>query len=155
MHDRCLTLTELIECYLVCFRWLSWQEFARLLKSNWPTIDAAVHLLHHKYLFQMTVSKTHTVNLAGLIKVLTDLGVLGQPCTLVFVVPWDIYPDYKHHVGSMVPPGSTLPANVNLLVLELPLIHRAEPVASTSTATPGAVTGVKRKVKRRGCFECV
>jgi hypothetical protein len=96
----------------------------------------------------MTVSPSHSINLAGLNKALTDLGLSRgpgpvQPCTLYFVVPPDVYPVYQHKIGCMVPSGSALPANVTLAVLEIPLTAAlALPVAGTTAAS-----GSKRKAE--------
>jgi hypothetical protein len=100
------------------------QDYARLLKKNFPTIDGVIW---QKHLFQMTVSDTHSVNLAGLNKAMIELGLIGgaadtpQPCVLYFVAPPDIFPSFKHKLGSIVPAGSTLPENVDVAVLEIPL----------------------------------
>jgi hypothetical protein len=116
------------------------QEYARLLKSNYPTIDAA---LKPKHLFQMTVSATHSINMNGLHQALTGLGLVQKQCNLYFVVPPDIYPIFKN--PSIVPSGKSLPDNVGLMVLELPLQRVAEPTASADTAVVTAGGG-KRKV---------
>lgn len=117
-------------------------DYARLLKSNFPTIDAAEPRNgYQKHLFQMTVSPSHSVNLAqpGLTRAMTELGWIGgggaaaasdsaaQPCVLYLAVPPDVYPVYQHKGGSVVPLGSSstsalsLPANVTLSVVEIPL----------------------------------
>jgi len=141
------------------------QQYARLLKSNFPTIDSA---LHQKHLFQMTVSEHHSVNLAGLNKAMTELGLRAAAgagagvaagaaagaaaaagpaapleCFLYFVVPPDVYPKYKHLPGSMVPVGSALPANVKLIVLELPAVG-----PSRGAAAAGAVAAPAGRHKR-------
>jgi len=130
-------------------------EYARLLKSNFKTIDAA---RFPKHLFQMTVSPTHSINLLGLNAAMMDLGLIGKPggaqqCALYFAVPPDIHPVYQHKPGSMVPADSTLPANISLMVLEIPLpelkaqtIGTAASSAATSTsALAPAAAGGKRK----------
>ena len=88
----------------------------------------------------MTVSPSHSVNLAGLNAAMTGLGLIGglagaQQCTLYFTVPSDVYPVYQHKVGSMVPSGSALPGNVALMVLEIPLPQQV--VASAAAAATG------------------
>ena len=106
----------------------------------------------------MTVSSTHSINLAGLNAAMTGLGLIGTPagaqfCSLYFAVPPDIYPVFQHKVGSMVPVGSVLPGNVSLMVLEIPLPETPTVVATTSSSStaaspstpPGA--GTKRKQK--------
>lgn len=107
----------------------------------------------------MTVSPTHSLNLAGLNAAMSGLGLIGKPggpqqCLFYFVVPTDIYPKYQHVPGSVVPAGAALPANVALLVLEIPLqvpiAAAAAADASSSTAAAGAtaaaaVTGKKRQ----------
>ena len=125
-----------------------------MLKSNFKTIDSA---LRPKHLFQMTVSSTHSVNLAGLNASMTALGLIGkpagtQPCTLYFAVPPDVYPIYQHKPGSMVPVGSILPGNVSLMVLEIPLPETpvvaaaaSSSIAASPSTPPGA--GSKRKQK--------
>jgi hypothetical protein len=105
-------------CSCRCFH----QEYARLLKKNFPTIDAA---RFKKLLFQMTVSPSHSVNLAGLKKAMTELGLIGgagpdELCILFFAVPPDVFPVYQHKPGAMVPSGSVLPRNVALAVLDKP-----------------------------------
>ena len=125
------------------------QEYARLLKSNFPTIDGARYL---KHLFQMTVSPSHSINLAGLNRAMTELGLIGggapaQPCFLYFVVPPDVYPVYQHKAGSMVPSGSALPANVTLAVVEIPLPEvQPQPDAAAAAAAAGGA-GSKRKAE--------
>ena len=127
------------------------QEYARLLKKNFPTIDAARFL---KHLFQMTVSPSHTMNLAGFNKAMKELGLIGEgaakPCILWFVVPPDVFPVYQHKPGSMVPAGSVLPANVTLAVLEIPLPEggpapalRAVAAAGDPAAATGSVAGCR------------
>jgi hypothetical protein len=117
------------------------------MKSNFKTIDSA---LYPKHLFQMTVSPSHSINLAGLNAAMTSLGLMGkppgpQPCTLYFAVPPDVFPIYQHKPGSMVPSGSLLPNNVTLMVLEIPL-PRAPSETVFSTSAPAApATGGKRK----------
>lgn len=127
------------------------QEYARLLKSNFPTIDGA---RYRKHLFQMTVSPSHSINLAGLNRAMTELGLIGgaaaapaQPCVLYFAVPPDVYPVYQHKAGSMVPPGSALPANVTLAVVEIPLsVVQPPPDAAAAAAAVGGA-GSKRKAE--------
>lgn len=136
-------------CAFYCFLGLLiWQEYARLLKSNFPTIDAA---LFPKHLFQMTVSPEHSVNLAGLNAAMTQLRLIGggavQPCTLYFAVPPDIFPIYQHKPGSIVPAGSTLPANVTLAVLEIPTPKAVVATAAAAPSVTSATTGSKRKVE--------
>jgi hypothetical protein len=121
------------------------QEYACLLKSNFPTIDGA---RRPKHLFQMTVSTTHSINLAGLNQAMIELGLIGgaapQECFLHFVVPTDVYPKYKHAAAAMVPPGSSLPQNVRLTVVEIPL--PAQPDAAAAAAAGGGA-GSKRKAE--------
>ena len=90
----------------------------------------------------MTLSSVHSVNLAGLNKAMAELGLIGGagpdlPCVLYFVVPPDIFPLYQHKRGSMVPAGSTLPANVALAVLEIPLpqAHNVSAAAADSCSS--------------------
>jgi hypothetical protein len=137
-------------CCFPCVRCSHSQEYARLLKATFPTIDAA---LFRKHLFQMTVSPEHSVNLAGLNAAMAQLGLIGpggaatHPCTLYFAVPPDIFPIYKHKPGSMVPSGSVLPANVTLAVLEIPTPTAtiAASVAAASAAATSVSAGSKRK----------
>ena len=97
------------------------QEFARLLKENFPTIDGAI-LLQRVHLFQMTISKTHTVNLAGLHNAMQQLNVLNAPSFALhyFVVPHDAYPLFANPtpVAAAIP---TFPNNAHMIVLEMPL----------------------------------
>ena len=101
------------------------------MKENYPTIDSAA-LQNLVHLFQMTISKTHTVNLRGLHNAMEQLKVLEGPkfALLYFVVPPDVYPVFAN--PTLVASGNhnALPNNVHMIVLELPL--------------PG--TGHKRKV---------
>ena len=131
---------------------MSEQEYARLLKSNFPTIDGA---RYQKHLFQMTVSPSHSVNLAGLTRAMTELGLIGgggaapaaQSCVLHFAVPPDVYPVYQHKAGSVVPLGSALPANVTLSVVEIPLPEvQPQPDAAAAAAALGGA-GSKRKAE--------
>ena len=113
-----------------------------MLKSNYPTIDAARFVMH---LFQMTVSPTHSVNLAGLNAAMMSLGLIGtpagpQPCRLYFVVPPDVFPVYQHKPGSMVPAGSALPANVQLMVLEIPLDLSRQPAQAAAAGGGSAAS---------------
>jgi hypothetical protein len=116
----------LCSCSYVCG-----QELARLLKENFPTIDSAI-LQHLVHLFQMTVSKTHTVNILGLHNALQQLNVLNAPnfALLYFVVPPDVYPLF----ANPIPVGGTFPNNVHMIVLEMPLPE---------------IPGRKRKVSER------
>src|SRR6185437_7682424 len=99
--------------------------------------------------FQMTVSPSHTINLAGLNRAMTELGLIGgsgpaQPCVLYLAVPPDVYPVYQHKAGSMVPPGSALPANVTLAVLEIPLPEtqlQFDPATAAAAAAAAAAGG--------------
>ena len=96
----------------------------------------------------MTVSPTHSINLAGLNAAMAGLGLIGKPigsqrCILYFAVPPDVFPVYQHKPGSMVPSGSALPDNVTLMVLEIPLPAAA--VSSSISTAP--ITGSKRKQK--------
>jgi hypothetical protein len=95
----------------------------------------------------MTVSPTHSINVDGLHQALTELGLVQSRCILYFVVPPDIYPIFKN--PSIVPSGKSLPDNVALMVLELPLQRRAEPTAAPDNAV-GPAAGVKRKVSPHG-----
>ena len=94
------------------------QELARLVKENFPTIDSAI-LRQLVHLFQMTVSKTHTVNIVGLHNALQQLNVLNAPnfALLYFVVP----PDEYLLFANPTPVGGAFPNNVHKIVLEMPL----------------------------------
>ena len=100
----------------------------------------------------MTVSPTHSVNIAGLNKAMTDLSLIGgtqgapQLCLLYFAVPPDVYPMYQHGPGSMVPVGSEIPANVALIVLEIPL---PEPLGRAAAASASAVSSASTVGKRQ------
>lgn len=155
-------------------------DYARLLKSNFPTIDAARYGNgYQKHLFQMTVSPSHSVNLAqpGLTRAMTELGWIGgggaaaasdsaaQPCVLYLAVPPDVYPVYQHKGGSVVPLGSTstsalsLPANVTLSVVEIPLRlpgSAVQPQLDATLSLPAAAAaaalgpgGAGSKLKRK------
>jgi hypothetical protein len=63
-----------IDALLLSVLRLCEQEYARLFKDNFPTIDAAARPMH---LFQMTVSATHSVNLAGLHAAMAGLGLIA------------------------------------------------------------------------------
>ena len=115
------------------------QDYARPLKTNYPTMDAAARPQH---LFQMTVSSTHSINCNGLQRALTGLGLAQKQCILYFVVPPDIYPNFAN--PYMEPTGTILPDNVSLMVLELPLRRLAGSPTVADTAV-GAGLG-KRKV---------
>ena len=124
------------------------QEYARLLKPNYPVIDAA---LRPKHLFQMTVSETHSINVKWLHQIRTELGLEQTPCILYVVVPWDIYPTFQN--PSILPSGESLPDDVRVMVMELPLKLREVPLKQqeaqpTASADPAVVTtiGGKRKV---------
>lgn len=117
-----------------------YQEYARLLKSNFKTIDGA---LYQKHLFQMTVSPSHSVNLAGLNAALAGLGLIGesdspQPAILYFAVPPDVFPVYRHVPSCIVPVGEALPSNVSLMVLEIPLPEQQ--MQGSAAATSAAAT---------------
>lgn len=125
------------------------------MKENFPTIDAVAYRNH---LFQMTVSPTHSVNINGLLATMKDLDLLGpggasasgaaaasQPCFLYFAVPPDVFSMYQHKAGAMVPTGSVLPANISLVVLEIPLPHPQPAAASASASSSSSSSGLKRK----------
>lgn len=128
-------------CICVLLRCARPQEYARLLQANYKTIDSA---RFPKHLFQMTVSPTHSLNLAGLQAAMSGLGRAAgpQPCLFYFVVPPDVYPTYRHLPAAIVPAGAQLPANVALLVLEIPLPeHMPAAAAGASSSTAAAAAG--------------
>ena len=106
----------------------------------------------------MTVSANDTINLTQLNAAMKALGWIGtstgtgtgtgtsrcappQPCILYFAVPPDIFPVYQHKSDSMLPIGSTIPTNVSLMVLEIPLSQSpTEAAASTSSSASAANT---------------
>jgi hypothetical protein len=143
-------------CVVVC----RLQSYARLLKKNFPTIDAVAHLsAGFIVLFQMTVSPTHSIDAAGLTKAMVELAVVGAPkVLLVFVVPPDIYPRFAANQADV----AQLPANVYLQVWEIPLAVGAATAASAAAAssfssaaaasaasTAASSSTSKRKVRHR------
>ena len=120
---RFIVLTAVTCCsrpYVFFFR-VCKQELARLLKGNVPTIDGAI-LLQRVHLLQMTISKTHTVNLPGLHNAMQQLNVVNAPsfALFYFVVPPDVYPIFADPT-PVGPAVATFPTNVHMIVLELPL----------------------------------
>ena len=119
------------------------QEYARLRRSNYPTIDAALRPLH---LFQMTVSETHSINARGLDNALTQLNWKGaEKCFLWFVVPDDVFPVFRE--PYMEPAGVAVPENVHLGVLEIPLPKKNHVDPTLDTAAQ-ATTTAERKVRQ-------
>ena len=102
------------------------QEYVIPNKANFPTIDAAFRPGH---LFQMTVSRTHTVNLDALEAAMRALGV--KRAILYFVVPEDIFPDFKGY--RIVPAKSRLPATVRIYLLEL--LWSSDPAAAIAPSS--------------------
>lgn len=101
-------------------------------------------MIWQKHLFQMTVSKTHSVNLAGLNTAMAELGLTAdQRCCLYFVVPPDIFPTFVHNPGLIVPSRSTLPENVDLAVLEIPL-PEAQIASPAAAGSVGSSISAKR-----------
>ena len=101
----------------------------------------------------MTVSANDTISLTQLNAVMQALGWIGtgngtgtsrcaspQPCILYFVVPPDIFPVYQHKPDSMLPVGSTMPTNVSLMVLEIPLSHPPTAAAASTSSSTFAAT---------------
>ncbi len=105
-----------IRWFLLCTA----QEYGRPVKENYKTMDGALHP-HH--LFQMTLSRSHSINLLGLHSAMSDLNALAAPAfaILYFVVPPDVFPVFAHPAPVAVGAHVALPANVHLMVLELPL----------------------------------
>ena len=66
-------------------------------KTNYPTVDA---IGYPDILFQYTVSATHDVNLDGLMRVVSELGLNSAPFPFYFVVPYAVFPHFK--LGSFV-----------------------------------------------------
>lgn len=100
----------------------------------------------------MTVSSTHSINMNGLHQALTALGLAQTTCLLYFVVPPDIYPVFKNPATD--PPGTPLPNNVSLMVLELPLRRVGDSTSSMVTTVGGKrkVIDTDRSMSWRICF---
>ena len=122
------------------------------MKDNYKTIDGAAHP-HH--LFQMTLSKTHSINLLGLHDAMSDLNVLAAPAfaILYFVVPKDVFPVFANPAPVAVGAHAALPANVHLMVLEMPL-RRAEVKAKRKVRRHSALAGWAGLVAARRSSNC-
>lgn len=118
-------------------------EMALLLKPNFRTIDGAIrrHLVH---LLQMTISKSHTINLLGLHSAMQDLNVINAPnfALLYFVVPPSVYPLFANPTPVTEGLHNALPNNVHLLVLEMSLPETVGSRRKAPAAGPGGAVAV-------------
>lgn len=88
-------------------------QYGQTLKSNFPTIDGLRKPVH---LFQMTVGKTHSVNVAGLKATADKMYDRRQNVRLYFVVPPNKFSTFT--VGSFTD-KTAIPSYVEYWVLQL------------------------------------
>ncbi len=120
-------------------------QYGQPSKDNFPTIDG---VLKPNLLFQMTVGRSHNVNIDGLVAAVNalQLPASAPPPRLYFVVPPQQFATFQvgTFTSSIGTPVSTIPANVEYWVLALyelvdPLTglqasKRKQPAAATSPA---------------------
>ena len=97
------------------------QQLGRPLQKNFAAIDAVIRTPNRVHLLQMTISNTHTINLRGLHKAMTSLGVVAPTFAfLYFVVPPDAYAQFANPPYVTHKDHKLLPNNVRIIVLEIP-----------------------------------
>jgi len=99
--------------------------YYRPKKKNYGAVDAVTKVGNDISLFQVTVSLGHGINTPELVKCLDELGEVSGKIRLYFVVPVDVFPEFKHQSYNQqkdIPREKLAKAKeIEQWVLEMPL----------------------------------